>query len=107
MRMGRFGAALLLGLALGSPGRAQPTPAPPTPSPWVGAWGAPPALPNGPEVTNQTIHQVIRLSLGGRAVRVRFTNELGAAPLVIGAARLARPGPARSRAASTPPPTAS
>ena len=92
MRMGRFGAALLLGLALASPGQAQPTPAPPTPSPWVGAWGAPPALPNGPEVTNQTIRQVIRLSLGGRAVRVRFTNELGTAPLVIGAARLARPG---------------
>ena len=35
---------------------------------WVGSWGASPALPNGPEVTNQTIRQVIRLSLGGHAV---------------------------------------
>ncbi len=61
---------------------------------WVGSWGASPAFPTGPEITNETIRQVVRLSLGGGAVRVRFSNELGGAPLVIGAAHLARPGQA-------------
>lgn len=60
---------------------------------WVGSWGASPAFPNGPEVTNQTVRQIIRLSLGGRAVRVRLSNEMGTAPLVVGAAHLAKPGP--------------
>ncbi|MDX7951076.1 SGNH/GDSL hydrolase family protein [Lichenihabitans sp. Uapishka_5] len=59
---------------------------------WVGSWGAPPAFPNGPEVTNQTIRQIVRLSLGGTSVRIRLSNEMGTAPLVIGAAHLAKPG---------------
>ena len=59
---------------------------------WVGSWGAPPALPNGPEVTNQTIRQVVRLSAGGTVMRVRISNELGTGPLVIGAAHMAKPG---------------
>ena len=61
---------------------------------WVGSWGAAPALPNGPEVTNQTVRQVVRLSLGGPALRIRISNELGTQPLVIGAAHVARPGDA-------------
>ncbi len=38
---------------------------------------------------NLTIRQVVRLSAGGEAVRVRLTNEFGEAPLLIGAASLA------------------
>ena len=82
--------AVVLALWAGTAG-AQNAPAAPH---WVGSWGAPPAFPNGPEVTNQTIRQVVRLSLGGRAVRVRLSNEMGSGPLVIGAARLAKPGTA-------------
>jgi lysophospholipase L1-like esterase len=59
---------------------------------WVGSWGASPAFPNGPEVVKQTIRQVVRLSLGGRAVRIRISNEMGTSPLVIGSAHIARPG---------------
>ncbi|WP_131117231.1 SGNH/GDSL hydrolase family protein [Lichenihabitans psoromatis] len=59
---------------------------------WVGSWGASPAFPNGPEITNRTIRQVVRLSLGGHAVRIRLSNEMGTSPLVIGAAHIARPG---------------
>ena len=70
---------------------AQTTPPSGTPH-WVGSWGADPALPNGPEVTNQTIRQVVRLSMGGNALRLRISNELGSAPLVIGAAHVAMPG---------------
>ncbi|MEJ0093852.1 MAG: SGNH/GDSL hydrolase family protein [Methylocella sp.] len=36
----------------------------------------------------------MRLSLGGRAVRIRLSNEMGAGPLVIGAAHIAHPGQA-------------
>ena len=73
-------------------GTAAAQSAPPPAAHWVGSWGADPALPNGPEVTNQTIRQVVRLSMGGNAVRIRISNELGTAPLVIGAAHLAKPG---------------
>ena len=65
-----------------------------TASHWVGSWGAAPAFPNGPEVTNQTIRQIVRLSLGGKALRIRISNEMGTGPLVIGAAHLAKPGQA-------------
>ena len=82
--------ALLVSASLAGTAVAQST-APPA-SHWVGSWGADPALPNGPEVTNQTIRQVVRLSMGGNAVRIRISNELGTAPLVIGAAHLAKPG---------------
>jgi len=66
---------------------------------WVQSWGASPApvpasgvaMPNvpSPSFENQTLSQVVRLSAGGRRLRVRFTNEYGAQPLTIGAARLA------------------
>ena len=63
---------------------------------WVGTWGAAP-LPTGPAFgpggppatfSNQTIRQVVRISAGGERVRIRFSNEYGAKPLVIGAARV-------------------
>lgn len=84
-------AAVMMSVAV--PASAQTAATPPSPH-WVGSWGAAPAFPNGPEVTNQTIRQVVRLSLGGRAVRLRISNEMGTSPLVIGAAHLARPGQA-------------
>jgi len=64
---------------------------------WVSTWGAaplPPGPPMGPAAApstfaNQTIRQVVRISAGGERVRIRFTNEYGAKPLVIGAARVA------------------
>jgi lysophospholipase L1-like esterase len=64
---------------------------------WVGAWGAAP-VPPGPAMgptpgtatfSNQTIRQLVRISAGGDRIRIRFTNEYGGRPLLIGAARLA------------------
>lgn len=65
---------------------------------WQASWGASPQAPtaaNGPfagspTFHDQTIRQVVRLSGGGRQVRIRFTNEFGTAPLAIGGAHLAR-----------------
>ena len=61
---------------------------------WVSTWGAAPVPPGPgmgprpatPTFTNQTIRQVVRISVGGNRVRIRFTNEYGAIPLRIGAA---------------------
>ncbi len=62
---------------------------------WVGTWAASPQgaiASSGPEVkrfVDQTVRQIVRVSMGGDTLRVRFSNELGRAPLVIGAARIA------------------
>lgn len=77
-------AATVLLAALAGPAAAQDS--------WIGSWGASPAFPVGPELSNATIRQLVRISAGGSQVRVRFTNETGTAPLVIGAATIARPG---------------
>jgi lysophospholipase L1-like esterase len=67
---------------------------------WMESWAASPAPPMppsedgsvnrfSPRFDNQTVVQVVRLSVGGRRLRIRFTNEYGQAPLSIGAARIA------------------
>jgi lysophospholipase L1-like esterase len=64
---------------------------------WVATWGAAPLPPSPaqgpfpatPAFDNQTIRQTVRVSAGGQRIRVRFTNEYGTRPLVIGAARVA------------------
>jgi lysophospholipase L1-like esterase len=63
---------------------------------WVRAWSASPQpLHEAPApLADTTVRQVVRISGGGRRVRIRFTNEHGTTPLTIGAARvgLAAPG---------------
>lgn len=64
---------------------------------WVGSWGASPLpprqasgpFPATPAFSNQTIREVIRLSLGGKQVRLRLTNEYGQHPLRVGAVTVA------------------
>ncbi len=64
---------------------------------WVGTWGAsplPPTAANGPfpaspSFHDQTIRQVVRISAGGRRLRLRLTNEYGKTPLEVGAATVA------------------
>jgi lysophospholipase L1-like esterase len=50
------------------------------------------ATPPQPETVfdDQTLRQVVRVSVGGTALRVRLSNEYGSRPLAIGAARVAR-----------------
>lgn len=68
---------------------------------WVATWGSgpvPPLLPNpsqadpNPGYTNQTVRMIIRTSIGGNQVRVRFSNAFGSDSLVIGAAHIALHG---------------
>ena len=80
---------------------------------WVQTWGVAPlpptpalgtVIPATASFENVTIRQIVRLSSGGQRVRIRFTNEYGTTPLVVGAARVAladdkgalQPGSARA-----------
>lgn len=63
---------------------------------WVESWAAAPQFPVDPvagsfanSLSDQTIRQVVRLSTGGRALRIRLTNEYGTAPVTIGAVHVA------------------
>ena len=67
---------------------------------WAAAWTASPQVilaaqeglePGVPSsLADQTVRQTLRVSLGGRAVRIVLTNAYGKAPLVIGEAHIAR-----------------
>jgi lysophospholipase L1-like esterase len=59
---------------------------------WVGTWGAAPAGPvanTGNGYPNFSIRNVLHTSVGGSQARVRFSNEFGTAPLVLGHASVA------------------
>jgi lysophospholipase L1-like esterase len=64
---------------------------------WIASWASSPmpathpALPPQPDFSGRTLRQRTNLSLGGKAVRIRISNELGSKPLVIGAASVATP----------------
>ncbi|MGH8353439.1 MAG: SGNH/GDSL hydrolase family protein [Pseudomonas sp.] len=75
---------------------------PPASGHWIATWTASPQpiwgreilLPTNipPRLSRQTIRQVARVSLGGKSARVVLSNEYGGAPVVIGAAHIARAG---------------
>jgi lysophospholipase L1-like esterase len=61
---------------------------------WVSAWGTAPhgALLFGiptPTYENQTLRMIVRPTIGGKRLRIRFSNEFGASALKIGAAHVA------------------
>lgn len=80
-------------LALFLPGAAAAAPVH-----WVVSWGASPSPPpseaahgRAPALAfdDQTLREIVHLSVGGSVVRVRFSNAFGKQSLEIGAARLA------------------
>ena len=56
---------------------------------WIGAWSASPSSP-GPSFEKQSIRQIVRSSIGGSQVRLRFSNLYGEGPATIGPVRLAK-----------------
>jgi len=57
---------------------------------WVATWAVSPQRAPAPlAIDGQTLRQVVHVSLGGKTVRVRFSNAYGTAPLVIGTAHVA------------------
>lgn len=66
------------------------------PGHWVSAWstsvqapGVFPGMPPALTLDNQTIREIIRPTIGGERLRVRFSNELGTTPLALGGAHIA------------------
>ncbi|WP_432725873.1 SGNH/GDSL hydrolase family protein [Variovorax sp. W6] len=97
LRHGALALALIGTTAASS--AAQPAPAATYWSPsWMAStqpvWGGDFVLPSGLpfQFNRQTVRQVARLSIGGSRLRVVVSNEGGATPLYIGAARVGRHG---------------
>lgn len=63
---------------------------------WVGTWACSPQLsdssvsPATPDLSDTTLRQIVHVSIGGTAIRVRFSNEFGKTPLTITAALVAK-----------------
>ncbi len=74
----------------------SPAPALAVSCPWVAAWGSSQMDPGAdnalPAAARQdvTLRQIVRPSIGGSGLRVRFSNAFGTTPLTIEAATLAR-----------------
>lgn len=64
---------------------------------WIATWAASPQpVDAGPKepllgIENQTVRERVRVSVGGERIRIRFSNEYGSAPLVIGSAAVGVP----------------
>lgn len=62
---------------------------------WVGTWSTAPQLvepgnmPPAPGLANNTLRQVIRVSLGGDSIRVKFSNEYSQHPVTMNAVQIA------------------
>jgi lysophospholipase L1-like esterase len=60
---------------------------------WVGTWATSPQATNAITFNNQTLRMIVHTSIGGKKVRVRFSNAYGTVPLVIDAAHIALRAP--------------
>ena len=105
-------ALLIFAITLTAQARAPaPAPSPPPAAPsvnwngaWVGSWAAAQMVPGKDDAVpleslhNATLRQIVHLSVGGTAIRVRVSNAFGTAALHLMAVHVARPlSPASSR----------
>jgi lysophospholipase L1-like esterase len=72
---------------------------------WVGTWASSQMVPVGrfsqADLTDATVRQVVRVSLGGERLRIRFSNRFGTRPLRIESVQVARSAdPATARIAA-------
>jgi lysophospholipase L1-like esterase len=71
----------LLAIVLFSACSAEPTDGPSSPRHWVGTWSTAPQLvepgnnPPSPGLSNSTLRQIVRVSIGGDSLRIRLSNE--------------------------------
>ncbi len=72
-------------------------PAQPQTTQWLGTWAASQQIPEpdntlpASELTHATLRQIVHLSVGGKTLRIRFSNQFGHSALRIVAAAIARP----------------
>jgi lysophospholipase L1-like esterase len=83
---------ILFGLFVLVTGRAEPAD---VGQHWLGTWGTAPQLteprnlPPPPGLTSNTLRQVVHVSIGGKKLRVHFSNAFGNGPLALASVRLA------------------
>ncbi|MFF3916122.1 SGNH/GDSL hydrolase family protein [Streptomyces sp. NPDC001852] len=82
---GRILAVLLVAMV---PGTMAPAVAEPAPPPWTGSWETAPSG-TAAALPGAAIRNVVHLSVGGTAVRIRLGNRLGTAPLRLGSVTVA------------------
>ena len=64
---------------------------------WIATWATSPQArtpnPRDPllNIDNQTVRERVRISIGGSEIRLRFSNEFGLSPLLVGSAIVALP----------------
>lgn len=62
---------------------------------WVGTWSTAPQLvepnnmPPAPGLSNNTLRQVVEVSIGGKELRVRFSNEFSKSPVTMNVVQIA------------------
>ncbi|MBN1695748.1 SGNH/GDSL hydrolase family protein [candidate division WOR-3 bacterium] len=62
---------------------------------WVGTWSTAPQLvephnnPPSPGLSNNSLRQIVRVSIGGDSLRLRFSNEFSESPVTMNAVRVA------------------
>jgi len=62
---------------------------------WVGTWSTAPQLvetnnnPPSPGLSNNTIRQIVHVSIGGNTLRMRFTNEFSSNPVTMNSVHIA------------------
>ncbi|MGW3209673.1 SGNH/GDSL hydrolase family protein [Streptomyces sp. NPDC001135] len=78
-------AVLLLAIL---PGTTAPAVAAPAPPPWTGSWETAPSG-TAPALPGAAVRNVVHLSVGGTAVRIRLSNRFGTVPLQLGAVTVA------------------
>jgi lysophospholipase L1-like esterase len=70
---------------------------PPARTPWVGSWASSQQIPEPqnalptPALSDATLRQIVHLTVGGQALRVRLSNAFGTAPLTILSVHVAVP----------------
>jgi len=65
------------------------------PTKWVGTWSTAPQLvetnnnPPSPGLSNNTLRQIVRVSIGGDTLRLRFSNEFSSKPVTMNSVHIA------------------
>lgn len=87
--------AVLLAVAFLSACRAESTADSSSGKKWVGTWSTAPQLvepgnnPPAPGLSNNTLRQNVRVSIGGDTLRIRFSNEFSTSPVTFHAVHIA------------------
>jgi lysophospholipase L1-like esterase len=98
--LGVFVAASIAFFA-GAPTTQATAPAKSPKATWVGAWGAAPTNANYAPAAMQSFRMVVRPTIAGEAIRLRFSNAYGETPLQLASVQVARRAVGAAVAAGT------